>query len=318
MPATLTRDALEEELRYVQSQVEEAQGDRWGTTLLMWQNRLADIKEQLTRLSAAAHAEASVALVFQGAPVIGERDIKLDFATVALDNYQKIVSLALASQSESNIESKGPVKSSEKSKLYIRDLVRGSMGFILEEKPSEQPSLMPTPLKIAVESTSRLLSALSSNQSGVYEEALVGTQGRMLAAVQRFSRVLSTSAATAKIYDDSNSINLDSDTISLLIGRLNDIEVKETPSTIVGVLLGILPESHQFELKISPSGEVMKGSITDEIADRYRMDTTIRDLTLRTVVAEILTVQTFRRGDLVKQQVFLEGITSGDAIRSLT
>lgn len=308
MPVSLTRDALEEELRYVERQAEAAHDDLWGTSLVMWKNRLADLEDQLAKLVGAPNAEASVALVFQGAPVIGERDIKLDFATVALDNYQKIVSLALAAQTDTDIENKGPVRSSEKSKLYIRDLVRGSMGFILEEKPSDQPSLMPTPLKLAVETTTKLLSDLSSTDTSQYEEAIEGTQGRMLVAVQKFSRALANAAATAKIYDDHFRIDLDSNAVSLINGRLGDIEVREVPSTVSGVLLGILPDSHQFEIQISPSGEILKGAITDELAERYQTSTSIRDLTLRRISGEILTVQTYRRGSLVKQQVFLEDI----------
>ena len=308
MPVSLTRDTLEEELRYVEQQAEAAQDDPWGTSVVMWKNRLADLRDQLTKLVGEPNAEASVALVFQGAPVIGERDIKLDFATVALDNYQKIVSLALAAQTDTDIENKGPVKSSEKSKLYIRDLVRGSMGFILEEKPSDQPSLMPTPLKIAVETTTKLLSDLSSTDAIQYEEAIDGVQGRMLLAVQKFSRTLANSAATAKIYDDQHRIDLDSNAISLLNGRLGDIEVREEPSTVTGVLLGILPDSHQFEILLSPSGEILKGTITDELAERYQTSTSVRDLTLRAISGEILTVQTYRRGNMVKQQVFLEDV----------
>lgn len=313
MAALLNREALEEEIRFASAQLRDLTNDEWGTTRVMWENRLGDLRDQLSRLAGAPNAEASIALVFKGSPVIGEREIKLDFATQALDSYQKIVALSLASQQANNIELKGPVKSTDKSRLYIRDLVRGSMGFLLEERTPEQTPLFDTPLKRAVESASALFSALSSDDALVFESAVEGAQGRLLEAIQRFSKLLLNASATAELVDDSKRVDLSEQAIQVIVGRLSEIAVEEMPETIAGVLLGILPESHQFELYVPSLDQTIKGSITDDLAIRYRNDATISGMALDQVVAQITTVRTFRRGALVKEQRILEEVSPTSA-----
>ncbi len=307
MPLRLSKDDLEEQVRYAEAQLRSADDDEWGTTRILWENRVASLRQQLASLLGPVNAEASVALIFHGAPVIGEREIKLDFATDVLSAYQKIVALALAAQTD-EVEQRGPVRRSNRSRLYIRDLLRGSVGFLLEEEPSEQVPMLPTALKLAVQSSSSLLQSLGSVDLVDFESVVDTTQGRLLAAVHKFSVLLRSAEATAEIVDDDSRVNLDRNAVDLISSRLDGVRIEEDPSTIRGVLLGVLPASHQFEIQDAISNDTVKGSISDELAERYRATTDIRDLTLTVVRAQIVTVRTFRRGELVREQIVLEDV----------
>ena len=96
MPTLLSIEALKADRRYVERQLAEVGDNPWATARHMWQTRLAEIDAQIAALSASSSNYASVALIFDGNPVIGSGDIRLDFTTDALDSYQKIISLALA------------------------------------------------------------------------------------------------------------------------------------------------------------------------------------------------------------------------------
>lgn len=89
MPTLLSLEALESDRAYVVQQLQEAREDVWGTVRSMWENRLAEIDEQIAALNVRQSNFASVALVFDGSPVVGSGDIRLDFAASALDAYQK-------------------------------------------------------------------------------------------------------------------------------------------------------------------------------------------------------------------------------------
>lgn len=155
----------------------------------MWANRLADLNDQIAVAAATRSNYASVALIFDGTPVVGSDDIRLDFTAEALDNYQKVIAIALASKMADELPERGPLPGADRSRLFIRDLVRGSMGFILEEVAPGQGEMLPTGLKEAVEGTTRLLTTLSSASDSDFDSALEGTQPRLLSADRARGRV---------------------------------------------------------------------------------------------------------------------------------
>jgi hypothetical protein len=311
MPTLLSIESLEADREYVERQLMEAGDDAWGTARHMWETRLAEIDAQMAALSASRSNYASVALVFEGNPVIGAGDIRLDFATEVLDSYQRIISLALAAKlSPGDLPERGRLPSVEKSRLFIRDLVRGSMGFILEEIPADQHELLPTPLKDAVEGTTQLLRTLSEASDGEFETALQQTQPRVLAAIQKFAKVLSEAGASTKILGDDRRLSLTMTDVGRLSSRLSEVEIVEAVEAVDGTLLGVLPESHEFELK--PLGDnpiTIKGSISDEIALKYTADAAFKEtLLLRPIRARIRFLRTTRNGRLLSEKRILETV----------
>jgi hypothetical protein len=279
VPTLLSIESLEADRGFVERQLAEAADNPWGTARHMWETRLAEINAQIAELAASRSNFASVALIFDGNPVIGSGDIRLDFTAEARDSYQKIVSLALASRlSPGDLPERGRLPGADKSRLFIRDLVRGSMGFILEEVAADQHEMLPTPLKDAVESATHLLTTLSEASDEDFEATLENLQPRLVTAVQKFAKVLYESGASTRIVGDEQRLALTIDDVGRLSRRLSEVEITEEVGGVDGILLGVLPESHEFELK--PPGDdavTIKGSISDDLASKYTADAQFKE-----------------------------------------
>ncbi|MBK8159688.1 MAG: hypothetical protein IPK59_13280 [Rhodospirillaceae bacterium] len=309
MPTLLSLESLEADRRFVEEQLARDKADRWGTTRLMWENRLADINEQIDSIKRSTSSHASVALVFDGLPVIGSHDIRLDFAADILDSYQKIISTMLASNNALPILKSGPVRGAQASQLFIRDIVRGSFGFVLEELVPNQSSFVSSNLKNAVESATRLIEELSGTAEDEFESALNAAPPRLISAIQKFAKVLATANASTKIIGDENQIGLSGEVVDRLNSRLNDIKVTDNTDWIDGILLGILPESHEFELKLGELGEILKGSVSDELVLKYTTDAIFKDqLLLKPVRAKVQKITTSRKGKPIKELNTLESV----------
>ncbi|APF36140.1 hypothetical protein IMF23_04175 [Chelatococcus daeguensis] len=124
MPTLLSIEALEADKLYVERQLAGTDESPWGTARLMWQNRLAEINQQIAELALTKSNYATVALIFDGSPVIGSGDIRLDFTTEALDSYQKVVALTLAARNGVEMSDRGRLPGGEQARLFIRDLGR--------------------------------------------------------------------------------------------------------------------------------------------------------------------------------------------------
>lgn len=309
MPTLLSIEALEEDRLYVKRQYNDSGANPWGTARLMWQNRLSEIEAQIAELSMKSSNFASVALIFNGNPVIGSNDIRLDFTADALDSYQKIIATVLATKLIPELPNKGPIPGADQSHLFIRDLVRGSMGFILEEISTDQSEMLPTVLKSAVEDATLLLATLSAGSDTEFETALDETQPRLVDAVQKFAKVLYEAGASTRIVGDRNKLTLSIDEVGRLSKRLNEVEVLEEIEPVDGVLLGVLPDSREFELKTQVDDQTIKGSISDELALKYTADVAFKErLLLQPVRAQIKVIRTSRNGKLVRERRVLEAL----------
>lgn len=307
MPVLLSIEALEADRRYVERQIREAGDNPWGTARLMWQSRLADIEQQIAALGASRSSYASVAVIFDGNPVIGSGDIRLDFTTEALDSYQKVVTLALASQNGVELSERGRLPSGDQARLFIRDLVHGSMGFILEELPPQQQEMLPSHLKEAVEDTTQLITNLSAGSDAEFETTLEVTQPRLVAAVQKFAKVLFDAGASTRIVGDERRLALSIDDVGRLSRRLGEVEVTEEVVPVDGVLLGVLPEARKFELRL-PEG-TMEGAVSEDLALKYTSDAAFKErLLLQPVRAQVKFIRTTRNGRLVKERRVLEAL----------
>lgn len=307
MPVLLSIEALEADRRYVERKVAEAGDSTWGTARLMWQSRLADIDQQIAALAAARSSYASVAVIFDGNPVIGSGDIRLDFTTEALDSYQKVVTLALASHNGVELSERGRLPAGDQARLFIRDLVHGSMGFILEELPPQQQEMLPSNLKEAVEDTTQLISNLSAGTDAEFEATLEATQPRLVAAVQKFAKVLFDAGASTRIVGDERRVALSIDDVGRLSRRLGEVEVTDEVIPVDGVLLGVLPEARKFELRL-PDG-TMEGAVSEDLALKYTSDVAFKErLLLQPVRAQVKFIRTMRNGRLVKERRVLEAL----------
>ncbi|MQW38195.1 hypothetical protein [Sinorhizobium meliloti] len=309
MPNLLSLESLENDRKFVERQRNKAPKDRWGTSKMMWEQRLTEIDERIEQIKSRPASRASVALIFDGLPVVGQGDIRLDFSTEALASYQRIVSAAMATQNGEEPAVKGKLKGEQKSKLFIRDIVRGSMGFILEELAPPQVDMFNTPLKNAVEQTTRIIATLNVASIEEFSATLESTPPRLIGALQKFTKVLRDAGATTKIVGDENRVALSLEDVSRLSERFSDVEVTEEDVFYSGVLLGILPDSHEFELQLPDEQGTLKGSVTDDLTLKYVADQAFKEqLLLKPVRAQVRYIRTTRNGRMVKQQLSLENL----------
>lgn len=309
MPNLLSLESLENDRKFVERQRNKAPKDRWGTSKMMWEQRLTEIDERIEQIKSRPASRASVALIFDGLPVVGQGDIRLDFSTEALASYQRIVSAAMATQNGEEPAVKGKLKGEQKSKLFIRDIVRGSMGFILEELAPPQVDMFNTPLKNAVEQTTRIIATLNDASIEEFSATLESTPPRLIGALQKFTKVLRDAGATTKIVGDENRVALSLEDVSRLSERFSDVEVTEEDVFYNGVLLGILPDSHEFELQLPDEQGTLKGSVTDDLTLKYVADQAFKEqLLLKPVRAQVRYIRTTRNGRMVKQQLSLENL----------
>ncbi|KZE29785.1 hypothetical protein IMF23_09010 [Chelatococcus daeguensis] len=184
------------------------------------------------------------------------------------------------------------------------------MGFILEEIPPGQHEILPTQLKGAVEDTTRLISTLSSATDEEFETTLAGTQPRLVAAIQKFAKVLHEAGASTRIVGEDRRLSLSTDEVGRLSRRLGEVEVSEDVQSIDGVLLGVLPEARKFELKLpGEGGPIMEGAVSEDLALKYTSDAAFKErLLLQSVRAQVKIVRTRRNGRLVRERCVLEAI----------
>ena len=199
MPTLLSIEALEADRQYVERQLSEVGNDPWGTARIMGEMRLAELRQQIAERAAERSAFASVAVIFDGNPVIGSNNIRLDFTADALDSYEKLMTIAMASSTDPHLPERGRVPGAEQSRLFIRDVIHGSMGFILEEVAPEQQELLPTALKAAVENTTQSLNRLSSVLDEEFNSIFGEAQSRLVSSVQRFAKVVYQAGASTRI-----------------------------------------------------------------------------------------------------------------------
>jgi hypothetical protein len=109
--------------------------------------RREKLQEQFANLQEREDNSARLVLYFAGDPVIGSLGIQAGFASIAIGNFQDLLSKVLGTLKGGSLAAAGPVPDSDTSQLHITQLVPGSFGFVLEEIDPTGAPLFETPLK---------------------------------------------------------------------------------------------------------------------------------------------------------------------------
>jgi hypothetical protein len=133
----------------------------------------------------------------------GERPPRCDFATKALDNYQSIVATLVAERAGAELGTRGRLPRSFTSKLFIRDMLRGSVGFLLQEPASAQLEFLQTALKEAVNEATDILQDLSGTEMRSFETRMSQLTPRTIGAVKNMVKVLHDAGAETTIVGDA-------------------------------------------------------------------------------------------------------------------
>lgn len=270
----MTSQMLQDNLAFVEQRLRE-HTEAYDTVRFMWEQRRNALLEEIEKLASRHDTRAEVALIFDGTPVKGSEEIRLDFATKILDNYQLVVSTLVAQRAGAELGARGQLSRTFASKLFIRDMVRGSVGFLLEEPQQQQSQLLPTVLKDAVDEATNVLQDLSSTDVERFYTRLQKLSPRTIGAVKKMAKSLHDAGAITKIVS-SVEFRLDTVGTNSLYQRLTEIEVAESRETKVGVLLGLFPERQQYEFK-PDDGPVFYGPVSEALDARYVSDQVLPD-----------------------------------------
>lgn len=235
---------------------------------MSFENRLNDIDDQLAAIEADTDTIGSVALMFGGSPVAGSRSIDVNFSTQIIGAFQDLVTKRIAHEEYGKLGSRGRVPLRSSTSLAITDLVRGSVGFVLEED-AQNFQVADSAVKIAIDDVTRVIASIAAEDVDEFERAVESLDRRLLVSLRDFFRVLDDERATLRIIENDRDESLDS--ISIVRGRLrvDATEISDTESeNIVGELLGLLPDSKKFEMRLA-NGEIIKGTVVAATASKY-------------------------------------------------
>ncbi|KXK23182.1 MAG: hypothetical protein UZ18_ATM001000098 [Armatimonadetes bacterium OLB18] len=236
---------------------------------LSFSARLASLEEKIQKLADVREHTGSIALLFAGAPVHGSRSISADFVMTVLKPFQDLVTKRIAGEEFGRLGSRGRIPERTPSALAIRELVRGSVGFVLEES-SVNAELTDTPVKKAIGDVTLLIRQAAAESDVDFEVSVETLDPRMLISLRDFFRALDDHDASVRIVEDERDASLDGNAVRRARLRVDATDVEDTESDeIVGELLGLLPDSRKFEMQLAGTGEIIRGSVGAPLATRW-------------------------------------------------
>jgi hypothetical protein len=308
MATLLSTQALQDDLAFVDEQLRR-HTDPYDTLRLMWQQRHDQLLRELAEIEGSSFSHAEVALLFEGSPVRGSEEIKLAFATKMLDQYQALVGTIAAEKGGAVVATKGQLPRSFTSRLFIKDMLRGSVGFLLEEQEPAQSSLVSSVLKEAVEEATHALTDLASGDDEQFQSRVDNLSPRSMSAVKKIAKTLIEADAEIKIVASDKELKLDRQKVASLNARLNELEVLESYEELRGTLLGILPDRRQYEFKIGEDGPILYGPVSEDLDDRYLTNPNFAaSILLKPVSARFLVITKIRAGQQQSQQRVLDRV----------
>jgi hypothetical protein len=314
MPIPLEREALQDDLAFVESQIAE-HPDPYDTIRVMWENRKQALLEELAALDQRHDSRGRVALIFKGHPVTGSQEIRLDFATKALENYQGIVGIIAAERAGAELGARGRVPGAFTSKLFIKDMLRGSVGFLLEEEEPVQRELVPSSLKQAIEETTKILDDLAGASVERFEERIQTMSPRALLAVKRLTKVLYDFGAETEVVDDEHRFSIDQGQTTSLQTRLAEVDLQERFEDREGTLLGLFPERQQYEFRPADGASVSYGPVSPLLDAKYVADTEFaRSILLKPIVASFRIIAKVRAERIEREEWVLEDVRPARAL----
>jgi len=230
--------------------------------------RLSAIEAEIQRLAAAHETVGAVALVFSGTPVHGSHAIAADLAKCVLKPFQELVLRRIASDELGRPGGRGRMAERRPCTLAIHELLRGPLGFVLEEARAT-PELADTPVKKAIDDVAETIGQIAAEPEQEFEACLETLELQMLAALREFFQALDDGGTSVHIVEDKKETWLDVRAVHRARVRVEAADVQESElDDLVGELLGLLPDSRRFEMKVLASGEVIRGAVAPALASR--------------------------------------------------
>lgn len=266
MLSKLKIDALRADLVATEALLAKAKayGDEIGQ--IQFAYRKDQLLRELSELDLANEHVGKIALFFGGAPAIGSKGIEADFAGDAIAAFQDVVDRRMAAAELGEVGARGPVPLKRSAQLMVTDVVRGSFGFVLEEAAVDD-AMLETELSVVLEQVSEIISEIASPDNDQFENALTDMDRRLLIGLKRFFSVLDDGSANLRLVHRDVERVLERHDVQRGRARIDRTEIEESETTsIVGLLIGILPEHRKFELRRTDTGEIIYGAVDAKLA----------------------------------------------------
>jgi len=307
MPKLLKMNNFSSDIEYVRAQLSKPKLS--FSVRRMWEQRLKSLEQQAAQEQDALSPHASVALIFNGKPVREDYAIDLDFSTKALDSFQDLVSNVHAETVAAHVAGRGPVRARTKSKLFIEDVVHGSMGFILSEEKKDQAEAFQTPLSESLERSLALIEQVNSPDQEQFYHALENSSPRSISALRSLTELLHRSEALVSISSNETIVALSNIDVDRMYLRLHDAVHEEAGFQIRGELKGIFPMEDKFEFASEDGEQIIHGRASRDIVDRYLSDGEFRQAFITTpIVAQFKVTTISRPGHEDSVSHFLEAV----------
>lgn len=236
-----------------------------------WESRLEVLRERLTEVEARPQAHP-LSITFRGAPVDGTRSIDAAFASKAVRAFVEAAETVTASLVTDDLRDRGRLPGAGARSLRIVATAVGSFGFELELPPAppDTPFLASEdadPHVEAIATTLRLLDEAATNDEDAISDLIAEIHPRAATKVRAFATVLAENDALFAVAFGDRQVRFDSDAqIKRVVESLAESDISEVNETHRGTLLGVLPESRRFEVRLT-GGQVVHGKVDRAVQD---------------------------------------------------
>lgn len=238
--------------------------------------RLTAARERLAAAETCPQAK-SLPITFRGQPVEGTRSIDATFATQALKAFVEATDTVAASLVSDDLKGRGRLPGANERSLRIVDTAVGSFGFELELPPLSnngpvQAPLLPEfamadPYAEAINTTLALLGEAATDDEEAISDLIAKVHPRAATKVRAFAKVLADHNALFAAAFEGKQVQFDDDVqVRRVVEALNDDDISEDTEILSGILLGMLPQSREFEARLADN-TVLKGKVDRGIDD---------------------------------------------------
>ncbi|MCK5796324.1 MAG: hypothetical protein KAI47_04020 [Deltaproteobacteria bacterium] len=241
---------------------------------LGFEERLAVARQRLDEATKVPRAKL-LPITFRGVPVDGSRSIDANFATLAVKSFVEATETVAASQVSGELKGRGRLPGVGERSLRIVDTALGSFGFELALPPPvieegaqrELPLDEPDPYARAIETTLALIAEAATDDEEAISDLVYEMHPRAATKVRAFAKVLSDHHALFAAEFEGRRVQFDrEEQAQRVVDALKEEDIHEDSEAQEGTLLGVLPESRQFEARLA-DGRLVRGKVDRNVED---------------------------------------------------
>lgn len=216
-------------------------------------HRKLELERTLAELGESHRKHAELGVFFGGGPVQGSRGIDANFAGKALEELQLLISRKYSEGERGALPSTGRLPLTDRAKMMVTDVVRGSFGFVLEET-SEHGEMLETPLCRVVDEIGSLIAHTGASDDKSFDLAMSTIDPRLLNSLRNFFVTLDDHEATMRLVAGEHDVLLDRAAVALGRERVQKTEIDQEQALLEGIVY-VLPGPGKFQLDTTFNGE---------------------------------------------------------------